>query len=154
MSAGTVGPVTTGARRAGLVAATVAYLAVVGYVTLTPDPSGWGPDTVIGRALSWLGLHGLPQAYAVAEAAANVAMFVPFGVLAWLWLRRRWAALLLGVATSSAIELCQWAFLPSRYPSAQDVVMNSLGTLLGVAAAVGYARLREHVGPGRGGRRD
>lgn len=119
----------------------LAYVALVAYVTLTPDPQGWGPDTVVGHAISWLGLHGLPQAYQVAEAAANVAMFVPFGILTWLWLRRWWAALLLGIAASCLIELSQWAFLPTRYPSSQDVAMNSLGTAIGVLAVTTTVRL-------------
>lgn len=143
MAAGSVGPVGSTGRRGWLVAATLAYVGLVAYATLTPSPEGWGPETVIGRALDWLGRHGVPRAYDLAEAGANVAMFVPFGILAWLWLRRWWAAVLLGVLATCLIEVSQWAFLPSRYPSLQDVAMNSLGAAVGVLLAKVFAGLRQ-----------
>ncbi len=120
---------------------TAGYLALVAYVTLTPNPQGWGPDTFIGRSIDWLTRHGVPHAFAIAEAGGNVLMFIPFGILAWLWVRRWWVAVLLGAFASCMIELTQYSFLPTRYPSLQDVAMNTLGTAVGVLLVAVLARL-------------
>lgn len=128
-----------------LIVVTLAYLALVAYMTLTPNPQGWGAGTPVSNAIDWVAGHGFPNAYPVTEALANVALFVPFGVLAWLWLRRPWVALLLGVATSCGIELSQLAFLPTRYATLQDVLMNSLGTAIGVVLVTATVRTRSSV---------
>jgi glycopeptide antibiotics resistance protein len=107
------------------------YLAGVAAMTLRPQFDtryGW-----LDALISWFDRHGVPVTYGLVEALANVAMFVPYGVLAGLLLRRWWwCALLAGAATSAAIELAQLLFLPSRVPSLQDVAMNTLGTALGL----------------------
>lgn len=113
-----------------LYALATVYLAGVAAMTLRPQFSthyGW-----LDALISWFDQHGVPVTYALVEALANVAMFVPYGVLAGLLLRRWWVALLAGAATSAAIELSQLLFLPSRVPSLQDVAMNTLGTAVGL----------------------
>ena len=127
-------------RRGALIVVSVAYLAVVAYMTLTPDPQGWEPGTPVAEAIDWLEQHTQTDAYDIIEALANVVMFVPFGILAWLWLRRRWAAILVGFTASCCIELSQLAFLPTRYASVQDVLMNSLGAAIGVALVTLWRR--------------
>ncbi|WP_124342391.1 VanZ family protein [Cellulomonas algicola] len=120
-------------RRRALVAVLVVYLAGVARLTLWPEPA---PDATFGlvrTVLAWLQERGLPVTYAGTEAVANVVLFVPFGLLVGVLLRRAWWAVALGAATSAAIELAQRAFLPSRVPTVQDVVMNTLGAALGVA---------------------
>jgi hypothetical protein len=74
----------------------------------------------------------------------NILGFVPFGFCFFLYRRqagpRRWIndvllVLLSGFAISLAIELIQ-VWLPNRVSSATDLLSNTTGTLLGVAAAL------------------
>lgn len=85
---------------------------------------------------------------ATTEELGNVAMFVPLGALvAVLWPRRRWFAVPMGVAASSAIELIQVA-LPWRSASLNDIRWNSIGAAVGLAAVmvtvVAARRIRGH----------
>jgi len=76
------------------------------------------------------------------EALANVALFVPLGLLLPLATRARpWSAVPTGAALSTLIELTQLAFLPHRFATVQDVVLNTLGAALG-AGVVLVARAR------------
>ncbi len=130
---GRVPPTTAPAPRRVVAPLLVVYLAAVAAVTLTPgrahDPSLGAVRTV----LRWLAERGLPLPFALVEAVANVVMFVPFGVLVGLLLgmHRWWAVVLLALATSLTIETVQ-TVLPDRVPTAQDVVMNTLGAAVGV----------------------
>ena len=77
------------------------------------------------------------------EFALNMALFVPWGMLAVFVLgaRRWWLAALLGVALTVSIEVLQ---IPSaRISDPRDLVANSLGALLGIAlACIALAPLR------------
>ncbi|GAA1218615.1 VanZ family protein [Microbacterium maritypicum] len=72
------------------------------------------------------------------EVIANVLVFVPVGILAFLLLPRRvwFLALLVGPVLSAAIETAQRVALPHRAATVNDVVANSTGAILGVALAV------------------
>jgi VanZ family protein len=124
--------VVTGRARTRLRVAFVAYLAVVAVITMRPAPPD---DETLGlarRFVDWLAAAGLPVTLPGMEAVANVVMFVPFGVLVGLLLRRPWwVVVLLGAGTSALIETVQ-RWLPTRYPTLQDVVMNTLGAAVGV----------------------
>ncbi|MDQ0424596.1 MULTISPECIES: VanZ family protein [Cellulomonas] len=137
-------PVTLRARRV-VVVALVAYLAAVAAVTLSPAPADDGTLGAVRAAVAWLAAHGLPVTYLGVEAAANVVMFVPFGVLVGLLVARPWAVVLLGAATSALVETVQLA-LPTRVSTVQDVVMNTLGAAVGVAALALAARARARRG--------
>ncbi len=85
----------------------------------------------------------------------NLFGFIPLGVVFGCWLRRRrWGyptAVLLTGLTSLAIEIVQ-AFTPSRFPSLNDLVLNTLGGAIGVtiwylAAAVRRAIVRRLPDP-------
>jgi VanZ family protein len=132
-------PVGGRARRL-TVAALVVYLALVARVTLWPEPAPDETFDVVRAVVGWLSDRGVPVTYAGVEAVSNVVMFVPFGVLAGLLVRRWWVVVLLAGATSAAIELAQRAFLPTRVPTVQDVVMNTLGAALGVLALTLWTR--------------
>src|SRR3546814_5653553 len=60
----------------------------------------------------------------------NTAGFVPLGLVLGLWLGRRrlwrWLALPAVLAVSLFLETSQM-FIPNRYPSINDVIMNLLG---------------------------
>ena len=136
-----------------------AYLAAVLVVTLWPSPQstdapGWATAT-----LGFLQGVGLPITLPVLEASANIVMFGPFGVLGVPLLRgavarRRgsvpgvWLAVALvtltGAVLSAAIELTQ-NLLPGRVPTVQDVVLNTLGALLGGLVVALAVVLRDRV---------
>ncbi|MBD5784997.1 VanZ family protein [Cellulosimicrobium terreum] len=124
------------------------YLGAVLVVTLWPSPQsttapGWATATLdVLRGL------GVPMTLPVLEASANVVMFLPFGLLGVPLVHGRsrarrdvpgaaaspWRALVIvtlaGAALSTAIELTQH-LLPGRVPTVQDVVLNTVGALLG-----------------------
>jgi glycopeptide antibiotics resistance protein len=72
--------------------------------------------------------------YDLLEFTANIAMFLPVGLLFLLLAGRRhwWLALAGGVVLSGVIEFTQ-LFLPARFSDLRDILANSLGALLGVA---------------------
>lgn len=126
------------------------YLLVVLRITQWPDVADPSAFTALDAALAWLHAHGLPATVdvAVVEAVANVVMFVPFGVLVPLAaLRRAWVAVPLGAAFSTAIELGQLLFWPTRVPTVQDVIMNTLGAVVGVGLLKLARRYARHVTP-------
>lgn len=135
-----------GGRRAVIVLLVV-YLALVARVTLWPQAA---PDDLFGyvrEATDWLGDHHVPIGYDMVEAASNVLMFVPFGVLVGLLVRRRWLVVVLGCGLSVAIETCQALFLPTRVADPRDVVMNTTGALVGVLLVPAVRRLSTRLRP-------
>ena len=87
------------------------------------------------HVLGWINATGIALTYSATEFLANIALFVPFGILvSLLWPRRSpWTVIALGLATSAAIELAQLLFLPHRVSDVRDLVANTLGTAVGVA---------------------
>jgi glycopeptide antibiotics resistance protein len=70
------------------------------------------------------------------EFGLNLLMFLPWGMLALFLLGRRrwWLAAAIGIALTLAIEIAQ---IPSpRISDPRDLVANTLGALLGIAAAL------------------
>ena len=80
---------------------------------------------VLQDVLDTMHRYGVPAwiNYGAVESAANVLLFVPFGLLAGLLLprRRRWLALAGAVLLSAGIELAQSSLLPERFGTVQDV---------------------------------
>ncbi len=79
--------------------------------------------------------------WVVDDIVLNVALFVPVGFLSLRWLAERlpaWRAvmlsLLLGISFSSTVEYLQLYF--SRETSLGDVIANSVGTAVGIAAGL------------------
>lgn len=125
------------------------YLLLVARITLWPSLDDEPALAWVTGFLAWLHDHGLPARIdlVVVEALANVAMFVPLGLLlpvttSALAGGRRWWAVGAGLGLSALIETCQLLFLPTRYPTVQDVVMNTLGALVGVVLLTLAARTR------------
>ena len=129
-------PATNRARLQIATGILIAYAIAVLAVTLWPSPVDRGFEPTISRGLALLHRNGLPTwfGYNTLEFAANIAMFVPAGLLVALMLpsRRWWLALLIVPALSIAIELTQAVFLSSRFATVNDVVANSLGAVLGI----------------------
>jgi glycopeptide antibiotics resistance protein len=122
--------------------------AVVGFF---PTPVDRGATPLIRSVLASLHRNGVPAwfDYHFVEFTANIALFVPLGVLAVFAVGRRWAwlAVLAGTGMSVAIEAGQWLLLPERFPSGLDVLANTIGTIVGVA--IGYGALALRAGPAR-----
>lgn len=118
---------------------TLAYLAVVGLITLGPQPLDSGNSAPIWTLLRFLRRHEATQwiTYDRLEFGSNVAMFLPVGLFFLLLLGRRrwWAAVLLGVLLTIGIEVVQ-RFLPDRVSDPRDILANSVGALVGVIAAL------------------
>ena len=72
------------------------------------------------------------------EIIANVLVFVPVGILAFVLVPRRFwpLAVILGPALSLAIEIAQRLALPHRAATVTDVIANSGGALIGVFIAI------------------
>lgn len=136
-------------RRVILLLAAAAVLAGMSAVLLAPSPVDQPFYGKVQRALNLLTAHGFPAwvEYTDVEAAANVLLFMPLGLLAGLLLpaRRWWMAVLVCVGLAAGAELSQNLFLPRRQGDLQDVLANGAGALLGVAAAAAARRLRAGV---------
>jgi glycopeptide antibiotics resistance protein len=65
------------------------------------------------------------------KSFANVLLFVPFGAALGLYDVSLRAALLAGVALSGAVEVAQFVVVPGRTSSVDDLVLNTVGTVLG-----------------------
>lgn len=119
--------------------ATVVYLAVVGWITLGPQPINTGNGYWLWRVLRFFSSHETTRwlTYDRVEFLANVAMFVPIGVFfVLLFGRRLWfVSVISGVMLTVAIEVAQ-QFIPGRVSDVRDLVANSLGTVVGVLAAL------------------
>lgn len=130
----------TSRLRVGIAAAgTVLCIAVILVMTLSPTPLDRGYESAIDELLGALHRHGLPTwfGYRKLEFAANVLMFLPLGFLIALVLPRRlmWLAPFVVPAISTSVEWAQWAFFSERTPSGLDVLANTLGGVVGAAAA-------------------
>ncbi|MBO3663535.1 VanZ family protein [Microbacterium stercoris] len=79
--------------------------------------------------------------YPLLEFVANIALFVPLGLLvqlAWPGLGW-WRIALLGLTTSALIEGVQFA-IPSRFPTVSDLIANTSGSVVGWVIAHAWAR--------------
>ncbi|MBX3194352.1 MAG: VanZ family protein [Microbacteriaceae bacterium] len=118
---------------------TFAYLGVVAFLTLGPQPIDEGSNALIWRLLGFLSRHEATSwvTYSFLEFWSNVAMFVPVGLFFLLLLGRRrwWLAILLGVLLTCGIEFAQ-QFIPSRVSDPRDILANSVGASAGVLIAL------------------
>ncbi|NMR20519.1 VanZ family protein [Cellulomonas fimi] len=127
-----------------------------------------GARGTLAAVYAWLHERGVPEwfGYGLLERVANVALFVPIGLLVgmlarpvvgpvvgplvgrartgrWWW----WWAVVGPAAFSAAAELGQLVLRPERFASWGDVVANTVGAALGVVVA---GRV---MAPGRSARR-
>ena len=123
----------------------VPYSIGVLLLTWLPAADAGKVTGVVAVLAQVLAAWGVPfaAAYTVLEFTANIALFVPLGVLLPLAWRRLpiWVVIAVGCAASVMIELVQLA-MPSRYSTISDVVANTLGTAVGVALVRAVSRAR------------
>ncbi|MBG6053915.1 glycopeptide antibiotics resistance protein [Salinibacterium sp. CAN_S4] len=123
---------------------TLAYLAVVAWLTLTPSSTGL-ESGMLDRLAAFLARFPETSWFTFLrlEFIANVAMFVPFGVFFVLLFGRRqwWLAIIVGMVMTLAIEGVQ-QIIPGRVPDVRDLVANSVGTTVGVLLALALTATR------------
>ncbi|RBP97764.1 hypothetical protein CRD60_03935 [Bifidobacterium aemilianum] len=98
------------------------------------------PQLQVMQFVQDLQTHGLS---ALLQLGFNVLLFIPFGFIMTRWLRwKPWIVLPAGLLTSLLIETSQltgfWHLYPCayRYFDVDDLLTNTLGTLIGVMIAV------------------
>ena len=146
-----------------LLLAAVVYLLGLAAITLTPNRNSRlradataGVDlrpNVASLTCSSASVSGAPnaRAFCMQNAAGNVALFFPLGLLIPLvWRRLRfWHGVQIALALSIGIELVQYlsrAWGSYRSADVNDVILNGLGACLGLAVAY-LLRLRQDVRP-------
>lgn len=114
----------------------VLYFAALAGILFWPSPVDRPIDGALMHFIQWLHAHGLPQwfiGYRKVEFAANILLFVPFGIIVALRAHRRfwWLSVVIAAAVSGAVELAQGIFLPERVPAWSDIVANTFGAFMG-----------------------
>lgn len=120
-----------------------AYLVALVLIVFWPTPVDRPAAGSLGTFIAWMHSHGVPRfiGYGTIEFSANIALFVPMGIIASVWTKRAWAGLLVGFVASVAIETGQALFLAQRFASGLDVLANTLGAGIG---AVLYILAHRH----------
>ena len=129
----------------------VPYAIAVALIVWLPATAASKVTGIAFRLARYVSEHSgisLTTSYAVFEFLANIALFVPLGLLlVAAWPRSNaWVVLLLGYSASATIELVQ-TMLPSRYPTLSDVVANTIGTAIGCLAIRLF--VQRHLAPRR-----
>lgn len=117
----------------------VPYTVALALIVWLPATAASKVTGIVFRIARYVSEHSgisLSTSYTVFEFLANIALFVPLGLLlVAAWPRSNaWIVLLLGYSASATIELVQ-TLLPSRYPTLSDVIANALGTAIGCLMA-------------------
>lgn len=111
------------------------YAVVLALIVWLPASAASQVTGIVFRFARFVSAHtdiSLTTSYTVFEFLANIALFVPLGLLlVAAWPRANaWIVVLLGYAASATIELVQ-TLLPSRFPTLSDVIANTIGTAIG-----------------------
>ncbi|SED19551.1 VanZ like family protein [Nocardioides exalbidus] len=121
----------------------LAYLAFIGLVTLTPGSDQ--PDyqglaaRVLARLERYPSLDPVSSRLSIEriEFLANIGLFVPLGVFLLILVGSRlwFVAMMAGVVLTSMIESVQKS-IPGRVSDPRDVAANSIGMFVGVGVAL------------------
>ncbi|WP_146243291.1 VanZ family protein [Curtobacterium sp. MCBD17_021] len=124
----------------------VAGVLAVGYGVAVVLIGFWGSPVdaraqpLLDRLIAAAQRRGAPSwfGYELFESLANVAFFVPLGLLVVLLAGARWwwAGAAAGLLVSAAIETGQALFLPARVATIDDVVANTMGAVVGALLGV------------------
>jgi glycopeptide antibiotics resistance protein len=113
----------------------VAYLVILGVVTLTPRPGAEAVVDFIPLHQTWqLVVQSGDRGEALTVTVGNIALFVPLGWLIPMTLprvRSFRAILVATVACSAVIEVCQLLLVTGRSPTIDDVLFNAFGGAIG-----------------------
>ncbi|GEM_PF-1581935 len=106
---------------------------------------GWHTFLAATSRINWLPLGGGQGNPNVSDIIQNVLLFMPFGFLGYFSivykssLLKKAAVVVMGASLSVSVEFLQ-IFSVTRYPALSDVEFNTLGTAVGLAAAVWLKR--------------
>lgn len=123
------------------------YLIAVLLITWLPANAAGKVTGIVGRIARSIAARfdvSFLTAYNALEFLANIALFMPLGILVALaWPKLRWWHIVLcGLALTLLIEGVQMT-LPSRFPTASDIVANTAGAGAGaVLVALVHAMVR------------
>ena len=125
----------------------LAFLALVGF---WPSPLDQPVQGQVAGFIFFIHALGVPTwiGYGFIEAAANVALFVPLGVVATLSFPGKpwWRIGAFGLLVSGFMELGQLLFLHNRFPSPLDLATNAAGSLLGFTLVALFLRSQSGAG--------
>ncbi len=117
---------------------TLAYLAIVGWLTLSPQAAPVN-TSLLWRLAEFFERYAATDwiTFSLLEFLANVALFVPFGLFLVLLLGRRlwWLAIALGVLATAGIEFAQ-QYIVGRVSDPRDLLANTSGAILGAVLAL------------------
>ncbi|KRE92044.1 VanZ family protein [Arthrobacter sp. Soil764] len=123
------------------------------FIAFWPSPIDQPVQGQLASVLDILHRLGVPGwlNYTLVEAAANVLLFVPLGIVSSLAFPRKywWQIAALGLLVSGCIELGQLLFLHSRFAALSDIVTNTAGSTIGGLLVV-LLRREFEVSPGPG----
>lgn len=116
----------------------VPYALILALIVWLPDAQASRITGIVGRIAQFLASRldlSFSTTYTVMEFVANIALFIPFGILLAVgWPRlKTWHLALLGLATSGLIEGVQ-LFLSTRFSTVSDLVANTAGAIVGCLA--------------------
>jgi len=115
------------------------YLLALAVIAFWPTPVDAGVAPVIDALSRRLPAITRPRV----EFAANVALFVPFGVLLPLILRgAKELVLPIALVATVTIECTQALVLQARVPSVLDIVANVTGASVGMLGLAVWQRVR------------
>ncbi|WP_431779997.1 VanZ family protein [Microbacterium aurantiacum] len=117
----------------------LAYAAPLAAIAFWPTPVDRGAAPLLRTVTRWIPV----LTYDRIEFAANIALFVPFGVLVGLLVRQTWLVLPLAFLTTLGIESAQAILLDRRTPSVMDIIANVAGACVGVLIVVFVRWLQE-----------
>lgn len=128
-----------------------AVLMSLAVIAFWPRPIDEPLQGQLAYALQALHRRGFPTwfNYYVVEALANVALFVPVGLVSSLAfpVGRWWQIGGFGLLTSAIMELGQLLFLHNRFASPLDLMTNTLGAVIGALLAALLVPRRCAAGP-------
>ncbi|WP_411374109.1 VanZ family protein [Arthrobacter sp. MPF02] len=114
-------------------------LVAVAFVAFWPNPIDQPVQGQLAAMLNVVHRHGIPHwfDYNFVEASANVALFIPIGVVSALAFPEKcWMQIAAsGLLISSCMELGQLLFLNNRFASLVDIMTNTSGAVLGALVA-------------------
>jgi hypothetical protein len=113
-----------------LAALPVLYLVAIPIYGLDRSMSSMTPGAEISKIFQ----SGTSGMSAVAQVAGNLILFLPLEALLPLrvrWLRSIARVLLTAMLLSVAVEIAQWVLQVGRVSATDDVILNTLGAVLG-----------------------
>jgi glycopeptide antibiotics resistance protein len=113
--------------RITLIDLTISYgFIMIGFFTLMPTPINF--RNLIDYQIS-LGLHSLGDI----ETIINLLMYIPLGIFICIRLKGNvFIPILIGCAYSLLIEMLQYVLPLGRIATVDDLILNTLGTIIGV----------------------